>query len=51
MRDTTAGKAAVKEFAEAARAILVRRVKNSPPQRGESRWLPGWLKRVNTYAP
>ena len=50
MRGTTAGKAAVKEFAEAARTILVRRVKNSPPERRESGWLPGWLKRVNTYA-
>jgi len=48
MRSTAAGKATVKEFAEAARAILIRRVKNSP-QRRESRWLPGWLKRVNTY--
>jgi len=51
MRGTAADKTAVKEFADAARAILVRRVKNSPPDRGESRWLPGWLKRVNTYAP
>src|SRR5205823_5637918 len=39
MRGTTAGNAAVKEFAEAARVTLIRRVKNSPPQRGESRWL------------
>lgn len=44
------GRAAVKSFAESARKVLTRRVRNSPPHRHESRWLPGWLARINTYA-
>src|SRR6266487_9569 len=40
---------AVEEFAHSASAILTRRVKNSPPERNESRWLPGCIKRVNSY--
>ena len=31
------------------RNVLTQRVQNSPPERNESRWLPGWLKRVNSY--
>src|SRR5438132_4405424 len=41
---------AVDEFVRAARAVLIRRVHNSPPQRHESRWLPGWLRRVTSYS-
>jgi len=41
--------AAVEDFARAAREVLQRRVENSPPERGEARWLSGWLRRVNTY--
>ena len=44
------GSSAVEEFARSASAILTRRVKNSPPERNESRWLPGWINRVNSYA-
>ncbi len=44
--DSSAG---AKEFAEAARAVLTERVKNSPAERNESRWLSGWLQRVNSY--
>src|SRR5437762_8995311 len=44
------GSSAVKEFAHSASAILIRRVKNSPPERNESRWLPGWINRGNSYA-
>ncbi len=44
------GSSAVEEFARSASAILTRRVKNSPPERNESRWLPGWINRVNRYA-
>jgi hypothetical protein len=40
---------AVNEFADAAAAVLRRRVKNSPPARHESDWLPGWLRRVDSY--
>jgi len=44
------GRAAAGEFSHAAGAVLRQRVQNSPPERKESRWLPGWLNRVNTYA-
>jgi hypothetical protein len=36
-------------FAEAAAAVLARRVVLAPPERRETRWLDGWLKRVETY--
>jgi hypothetical protein len=49
MHGTSAGTAAVDEFARSAKAILIRRVQNAPPARGESRWLSGWLQRVNSY--
>ena len=48
MRDSEAN--ATKEFSRAAAAVLKRRVANSPPARHESRWLPGWLNRVNSYS-
>ncbi len=38
-------------FAESAARVLARRVRNSPPERHEARWLPGWTARVRTYAP
>jgi hypothetical protein len=38
------------EFARSAAAVLRRRVENSPPERKESRWLSGWLNRVNSYS-
>jgi hypothetical protein len=37
------------EFARSARAVLKQRVKNSPPERNEARWLGGWLQRIDTY--
>jgi hypothetical protein len=49
MHGTSAGTAALDEFARSAKAILIRRVQNAPPGRGESRWLSGWLQRVNSY--
>src|SRR5688572_6436581 len=48
MRGT--GPGAPAEFSRSAAAILERRVRNSPPARGEARWLPGWKNRVNSYA-
>ena len=36
-------------FSRAADAVLTRRVANSPPERREQRWLPGWRSRVRTY--
>jgi hypothetical protein len=41
---------ALDEFAASAKTVLRRRVANSPPERGEARWLPGWLVRVDGYA-
>lgn len=41
---------ATNDFAESARRVLTERVKNSPPARGESRWLRGWLSRVSSYS-
>lgn len=39
-----------KAFAESAETVLTRRVKNSPPERNEQRWLVGWRNRVRAYA-
>ena len=39
----------VRAFADAAKAVLARRVKNAPPERREERWLPGWKNRVDGY--
>jgi hypothetical protein len=50
MHDTGGGQSAVNEFSRSAVAVLKRRVKNSPPERKESRWLPGWVNRVKSYA-
>ncbi len=36
-------------FADAAARVLLQRIANSPPERGESRWRAGWLNRTNTY--
>jgi hypothetical protein len=41
---------APEEFAHAAKAVLTRRVQNAPTDRHESRWLTGWLRRVNSYS-
>lgn len=40
---------ALDEFAASAKNVLRRRVTNSPPERGEARWLAGWLARINSY--
>ena len=50
MTQETSGREAVKSFAESAKTVLKNRVRNSPAERHEARWLPGWLKRVDTYA-
>lgn len=49
MKTEASGREAVKSFAESAKTVLRNRVRNSPPARNEARWLPGWLKRVDTY--
>ncbi len=50
MRPVVAGNAASTEFSRAAGKVLSRRVANSPADRGERRWLQGWLNRCATYA-
>ena len=41
---------AADEFARAAKTVLTRRVHNAPPERHESQWLTGWLRRVSSYS-
>lgn len=50
MKDVPTGQAAAAEFAASAKRALDRRISNSPPERGESRWRAGWHNRCNTYA-
>jgi hypothetical protein len=45
----TSDAGAVDEFSRAAQTVLTRRVQNSPAERHESRWLSGWIRRVNSY--
>ena len=40
---------AIPAFVQAADKILTRRVANSPPARGEAKWLAGWRNRLRTY--
>ena len=49
MHGTENGPSAAREFSNSAAAMLRRRVQNSPPERHEARWLPGWLNRVHSY--
>lgn len=39
----------MQEFSKAADRVLTRRVANSPKDRNEAKWLPGWRNRVRTY--
>lgn len=36
-------------FVATAKRVLERRAANAPVERGERRWLPGWINRLNTY--
>jgi hypothetical protein len=49
MRGQPRAAAAANEFSEAAKRVLRRRVGNAPASRKESRWLPGWINRCETY--
>lgn len=51
MDGTETGISAVNQFVGAAGEVLARRIQNSPPERNEKRWLPGWKNRLNTYIP
>jgi hypothetical protein len=50
MKNVSSGQPAAAEFAASAKRMLSRRIDNSPPSRGESRWREGWHNRCNTYA-
>ncbi|QLH35695.1 MAG: hypothetical protein HWD61_05780 [Parachlamydiaceae bacterium] len=39
----------VASFVDRAKILLTQRVRNSPPDRNEQKWLKGWLNRVDTY--
>jgi len=41
---------AVTAFSESASRVLAQRVKNSPAERDETKWLAGWVRRVESYA-
>jgi len=49
MEGNQEGLPALEEFAAGANRVLLRRVGNSPPERGEKRWIPGWKNRIKTY--
>lgn len=49
MRGAPRGSAAAVEFGEAAKRVLQRRIQLSPPERGENRWLNGWMNRCASY--
>ncbi len=50
MRAVGSGQAAAKEFSSSAKRMLGRRIQNSNPSRGESRWQAGWFNRCDTYS-
>lgn len=50
MKETSGGQASAVAFAESAKAVLLRRVKNAPASRNESQWTAGWNNRCDTYA-
>lgn len=49
MKDSNNNSDIVKNFAQSAKLILKKRVENSPNKKQEQKWLPGWLKRIDTY--
>lgn len=49
MQLTPPGEQALHKFADSAIRVLERRVKNSPPDNNEQRWMAGWSNRVNSY--
>lgn len=49
MPPVEAGPQALDTFASAAEEVLLRRIANAPPERGEAKWLAGWRNRLNTY--
>jgi hypothetical protein len=50
MRPVQKGPGALAEFARSAKMTLERRIRNSPADKNEHKWMPGWAVRVNGYA-
>ena len=50
MGPVASSKDAPAAFARASKAVLTRRVENSPAARKERQWLQGWLNRCGSYA-
>ncbi len=50
MKPVQAGPFALMEFSRSAKQTLERRVRNSPPEKNERRWMAGWTNRTNGYA-
>lgn len=50
MGEAAGGQASAAEFSRSAKRALDRRIANSSPSRGESRWRAGWHNRCATYA-
>jgi len=50
MRPVQKGVGALAEFSRVAYLMLERRVRNSPIEKNEKRWLRGWKKRTDTYS-
>ncbi len=42
---------ALENYVASAKEVLQDRVSNSPAERNESRWLKGWIKRLESYLP
>ncbi|MDF1656684.1 MAG: hypothetical protein P1U58_03670 [Verrucomicrobiales bacterium] len=49
MGRSSGGQESANEYSEAAKRVLQRRIQNSPPSRGESRWNAGWMNRCESY--
>ncbi len=49
MRPVQKGAEALAEFSRVSYLILERRVKNSPIEKNEKKWLKGWKKRTDSY--
>jgi hypothetical protein len=51
MEGSAPGPPALQAFSASATEVLRRRVRLSPPERNEKRWLAGWENRCRTYLP
>lgn len=49
MKGKQAGKQALNDFVDNAQRLLELRVKNTPPNKDERRFLPGWFNRLERY--